>query len=300
MKFQKFIEKYFLIDDPKTGALVPFSFRPVQAKYYEMLCNDYSEEENFNGARELILKARKEGFTSLILALFCADLIYNENPIRYLEISYKDDATKQHFRRAKTFILSYFRNKLQIDDNSKLEKQVFKSISEGSEFVLAHNGASFYVGTASTRTGERGGTTQGILFSEAAFYPSTGIINADEIIEGTRSMVAVGSGMVFLESTANGYNHYRRRWEQAKSGQTDYKPRFFSWKDFYTDVEFEKVKLGFSDKRLIPQEFPLTPDEAFLSSGSTFFDAVSLKWLDQECRKNPLREGFLAADGKFI
>ena len=183
MKLRNFIEKYFLIDDARTGKIVPFIFRQVQNKYYETLLADYDETKNFTGLREIVLKARKEGVTSFVLALFCADIILNPNPVRYLEISYKDDATSQHFRRAKQFILSYFKQKTNIDDERKLEKMIFKSLNEGSEFVLAHNGASFYCGTASTRTGERGGTVQGVLFSEAAFYPDTGIINASEIIE---------------------------------------------------------------------------------------------------------------------
>lgn len=266
MKLRGLIEKYFLIDDAETGQLVPFIFRPVQARYYEDLCKDYSEEENFNGLREMILKARKEGFTSLILGLFAATMILSKHPIRFLEISYKDDATKQHFRRIKTFILSYYKKKTGIEDERRLEKQIFKSVNEGSEFVLAKNGASFYVGTASVRTGERGGTVQGCLFSEIAHYPDTGILNASEILEATRNMVAVGSGMIFLESTANSRNHFYRLWQQAKAGEVDYKPRFFSWKEFYTPEQFELIKAGFGDKRLIVQEYPDNDKEAFIAS----------------------------------
>lgn len=277
MKFRDFIEDNFLIDDAETGQLVPFKFRPVQARYYEALCKDYSEAKNFKGLREMILKARKEGFTSLILGIFAADIIYNDNPPRYLELSYKDDATKQHFRRIKTFILSYFRKKTGIEDEQKLEKLVFRSINEGSEFVLAHTGASFYVGTASVRTGERGGTVQGVLFSECAHYPDTGILRASEIIEGTSNMVAVGSGMIFKETTGNGRNHYYTRWQQAKRGEILDKHRFFSWKEFYTPEQFELIKASFGDKNLIPQEYPGDDEEAFLVSGNPFFNQEVLR-----------------------
>jgi hypothetical protein len=89
MKLKAFIQDNFLIDNPETGELVSFGFRKVQDKYYDMLCQDYDEALNFNGLREIVLKARKEGFTSKILALFSGVAILDENPVRFLEISYK-------------------------------------------------------------------------------------------------------------------------------------------------------------------------------------------------------------------
>lgn len=294
MKYREFIEAYFDIDDPETGQMVPFRFRPVQSRYYEMLCQEYGEDTSFRGLREIILKARKEGFTSLVLALFCADMLMNRHPVRYLEISYKDDATRQHFRRAEGYILSYFAKKTGVTDRKQLRRMVFDTYNDGHEVVLAHNGASFYVGTASTRTGERGGTVQGLLFTEAAHYPDTGIISASEIIESSRNMVAVGTGMIFMETTANGFNHFRTTWQQAERGEVDYRPRFFSWREFYTPEQFEQIKAGFTDKRLIAQEYPETPEDAFLTSGNSFFDIESLR-LQLAATRDPIREGVIYA-----
>lgn len=282
MQIRKFIETYFDIDDPeKNGRLVPFQFRKPQIKFYNLLCETYSEDLNFEGAREIILKARKEGFTSLVLAIFAAIIILSDDPVRFLEISYKDDATKQHFRRIKTYIVSYYRKKLKAPDGGTLddetiEKLIFKTINEGSEFVMRHNGASFYVGTASTRTGERGGTVQGVLFTEAAQYPNTGILRAEEIIEATRNQIHVGTGMVFIETTANGVNFFSELWEMAERGLVDYKPRFFSWRDFYTDEEFEVIRKGFKTPEMCRQEYPETPEEAFILSGKPFFNKENL------------------------
>lgn len=44
MKYRKFIEDWFLIDDPTVGELVPFKFNKVQAKYYQQLCDEYDIE----------------------------------------------------------------------------------------------------------------------------------------------------------------------------------------------------------------------------------------------------------------
>ena len=434
MKIRDFIQENFLIDKAETGEFVPFIFNRVQNKYYDMLVKEYSEEKNFQNLREMILKARKEGFTSLILGIFAAIMCLSKNASRFLEISYKEDATVQHFRRCKNFILSWLSKDPQKWE--KIENKVFKNLNDGQEFILRDNLSSFFVGTASVKTGERGGTVQGVLFcvsgdtkiikwdskicpireiksgdfiiagdgskvgvkdvsrrkldgsemfleirtygdntplkitgdhkvlcrsgmdgafkpiwkkakeltendymafptrelrtgdhplrlrnitqkagmgqrfrrgadyywqgiksidkadfeefvydivldsephsyltvngvihnSEDAHYPTTGIISAKEIIEGTRNMVAVGHGIIFRESTGNGYNHYRHDWEMAKRKEVDYKPRFFSWKEFYAPEQFEQIKLGFSDKAMIRQEYPETDVEAFLAS----------------------------------
>ena len=284
MQIKQFIEDSFLIDKADTGEYVPFKFNKVQEKYYQILLSEYGESNNFSGLREVILKARKEGFTSLILGIFAACMFLTKNPIRFLEISYKDDATKQHFRRLKGFILSFF-EKDHMKWSTHLESKIFKSISEGEELVMQGNGASFYDGTASTRTGERGGTVQGILFSEAGHYPDTGIISASEIIEGTRNMVAVGSGMIFLESTANGINHYKKIWDMASRREVDYRPRFFSWREFYDEEQFNRIKDGFVDKRLIAQEYPENPSEAFLKDSDLAI--IPASWIT-ECVNNSL------------
>jgi hypothetical protein len=282
MKIRRIIEENFLVDDAVTGALVPFKFREVQNKYYNILENDYEEANNFSGAREIILKARKEGFTSLILGIFAAVCVISKDPIRYLEISYKDDATLQHFRRFRTYVLSFYAKQAglpqEVVTDDKFMRTIFSSYREGTEMVLRDNGASFYVGTANAKTGERGGTVQGILFTEDAHFPDTDIITADEIVEGTQSMVAVGTGMIFRESTANSFNHFYKAWDQAIRKEIIHRPRFFSWRDFYTPEQFEIIKAGFSDKRKIMQEFPDNPEEAFIASGATYIENIDLHY----------------------
>ncbi len=275
MKIKKFIEENFLIDNAETGELVPFKFNPVQNKYYDQLCNEYREENNFSGARELDYKARKEGFTSMWLGIFAALMLLTKNASRYLEISYKDDATVQHFRRIKNFILSTFQ-KNPAKWNKQLENTIFTSFSEGSEFVLTENRASFYCGTAHARTAERGGTVQGVLFSEAAHYPNTGIINAAEIIDGTKAMIKVGTGIVVQETTVKGFNFWKKTWDMAKSGEIDFKPRFFGWREFYTEQEYKKIYAEATDKEKVKQEYPENETEGFISTGECYFEKSAL------------------------
>src|SRR3990167_11186574 len=209
MRYKDFIERYFLIDDSKSGQLVPFKFRAVQEKYYQELVNDYGIEKNglTNPIREIILKARKEGFTSLILALFAVDDLMSDNPTETLVISYKDDATQTFRKRYKNYITSYGARKLgysveQIQQNPGILNEVAKQMFsvDSTDLELKHNKAHFYCGTASARVGGRGGVVQKLLFSEAAFYPDKKELRAKEIIEGTLRQVDLASGWVFVES----------------------------------------------------------------------------------------------------
>jgi len=283
MKYREFIELYFMVDKAETGELVPFKFNKVQSMYYDLLNKDYFEEDNWPGLREDILKARREGMTTFILALFAAEMIWSKHPIRSLEISYKDDATLQHFRRFKTFLESYCKKR-------GLNFKEFVETDNKHELILKHNRASFFVGTASARTGERGGTVQNILFSEAAFYPDTEVMTAREIIEASMRMVDINAGKVFIESTANGVgNYYHSLWINASKGESRFRPRFWGWRDFYTEDEFKLIASEFTSEAMLKQEYPETPEEAFIAAGSPFFDPDALLNYRKEVREPVVR-----------
>lgn len=279
MKYRAFIEDNFLIDEPKTGKLVPFRFNPVQEKYYKILQELGIEERGVDlPLREIILKARREGFSSLILAIFCADDILQENPTESLVMSYKDDATGTFRKRYRRYALSYYCRKSgftvqQIQDDpgimDKVAKQAFSI--DGNDIEHKHNRAHFYCGTASARTGGRGGVLQKILFSEAAHYPDTENMTAAEVIEGTAQQVDKASGWIFQESTANGLgNHYAATWELSKQGLSRFMHRFFGWRDFYSDEQFKVIASEFTDMDMLRQEYPENDTEAFLSSSLAF------------------------------
>jgi len=258
-----------MIDEPKMGKLVPFVFNSVQNKYYDELVRDYDIEKGItNPVREQILKARREGFSSFILALFAADDIYQNNPTETNVISYKDEATKIFTKRYRTFVESAYYKLWKITDT----KKIF-SVDNGNELVIKRNGARFHCGTASARVAGRGGVLQKLLFTESAFYPDSEKMTAKEIIDGTSRQVDIKSGWIFSESTANGYgNYYELMWHQSVQNLIRYKPRFYGWREFYTDEEFKLISSEFVDKNMLMQEYPETPEEAFVSSGSAFFD----------------------------
>lgn len=302
-KYKQFIEDNFLIDEPKTGRLVPFLFNEPQNMYYQELCDDYDIEGRGLDAciRDIILKARRMGFSSVILALFAAHDIMTTEPTETVVFSYKDDATKTFKRRYRNYVLSYFARKIgytvemlqqQPSVLDKIAKEVFEA--DGNDIIYKHNKAHFYCGTASARTGGRGGVVQKILYSEEAHYPDSPNMPAREIIDGTMRQVDVESGWVFRESTANGYgNYYESTWAAAVEGTSRFRPVFYGWELFYNEEQFALIASEFTDKNILKQEYPKTPEEAFIASGTPYFDTDRVMFLIENVGEEPKFKGHI-------
>lgn len=291
MQYKRFIQDFFLVDRADTGELVPFIFNKVQAAYYDELVRDYDIEKKgiTQPIRDNILKARREGFSSLVLALFCADDIRNENPTETTVVSYKDDATDTFKRRYRTYALSFFaRKKLgySIEDLKKkpalldIAAKKFLKIDTNNEIVFAHNNAHFYCGTASAKVGGRGGVLHKLLFSEIAYYPDTEKMTAKEIIEGTMRQVDISSGWIFAESTENGRGTYQyKMWQNAKQKLSRFRNRFYGAGDFYSPEELELIRSEFVDMDMFKREYPMTEDDLFASSILSFVTEEDLRAL---------------------
>lgn len=298
INYKKFIEDYFEILDLEEQIPVPFKFNKVQQKYYEMMFLGekpiYPKQE---GVREIILKARQEGFSSFILALFTVDFLARPYSISIC-ISHRKDSTELLFKKVRFYIESYL-NKMTGGKGAEAMREIFKSDNKGM-IENATNNAMFYIGTAGSKVGGRGGSARNIHFSEAAFYQDTEIVTAKEIIVATAQQVPQGKGMIFIESTANGEgNFYHSEWVRAESKESAYKPRFFGWQEFYTEAWVQEKRKEFPSDKLWKQEYPATAEEAFITSGSPYFDNEKLNEMLKESPE-PIDFGRMAPDGHFL
>lgn len=287
IKYRDLIQKSFLIDKAKTGELVPFVFNKVQDKYYDDLVLKYDiENKGINvPVRENILKARREGFSSLVLALFAADDVMNENPTETDVLSYKDDATNTFRKRYRTYVLSYFaiiENNIsveQIQQNVNILEEVAKHVLsvDGDDIEIGWNKAHFQCNTASARVGGRGGVRHKILFSEIAFYPDTQKMLASEMVEATMRQVDVSGGWIFAESTENGVGTYQHRmWTDSKLGRSRFQNRFYGAGEFYTEEEIEIIKSEYVDMDGFRRDYPMTEDDLFKGSLKNFTNEEEL------------------------
>ncbi len=258
------------------------------------------------GIREIVLKARQEGISSFVLALFTADFLLRPHSVSIC-ISHRKDGTDILFKKVKFYIQCYLEN-LAKKLNIPVEKLEKKWLNSDNKSLLenAENQATFYFGTAGAKVGGRGGSARNILYSECAFYQDTELITAQEIVLGTSQQVPQGRGMIFIESTANGEgNYYHAEWERAnlpadRDGnlQSIYKPRFFGWQEFYTEEWILEKKKEFPTEKMWKQEYPENAEEAFITSGSPYFDTLILNEMLKEAPE-PVLRGKFAPDGQL-
>jgi hypothetical protein len=296
---RQLIEKMFFIVN-KAGKRVPFIFNVPQSIYYE----------NYMSPRDDILKARKEGFSSLILAILTCKFLFVPNSVCAC-VSHRDEDTKRLFDK-----VYYYLENLPFEVN--LDR------ASVSRIRIKEMNTDFIIGTAGSRTFGRGDTIQYLHLSEFAHYPNwemiTGLMNAvPDDLDNT---------WIVKETTANGYGTpHHIAWQDEKRGDSVFKPVFFSWMDnpeyqmsIREDTKFSKEErdlqedLNLTDEQLLwrqwkinsiqptqdytredlfKQEFPATDTEAFLASGRPIFDPVTLEWYDQAICIEPLKRGEL-------
>ena len=116
------------------------------------------------GIREIILKARQQGMSSFILALFTVDFLL----IPYsgsICIAHLHGAAQLLFKKVKFYLDSYFeviaeKSGRNVED---VRKEFLKSDTKGF-MENAQNGATFYIGTASSKTGQRAASSRNLHF----------------------------------------------------------------------------------------------------------------------------------------
>jgi hypothetical protein len=249
LAYKKFIESRLSIVN-KQSEIIPFTLNKIQEKY---LLYDST-------GRDVILKARQQGFSSLILALFTADFLLKDNQRNVIVADISDNASEL-LDRVKFYIKSY--------EQIKEVKVPLKYNSKYELFNEATN-SRYTIGTADNVDFGRSKTVTNLHLSEAAFYS-----NLEKMFSGAMQAV-VPEGRIIIETTANGYGYFKSFWDECKLGERPFKPLFYKASDFYSP-EFLDVKRK-ELQNLYPQEYPETDTEAFLSSGEMFFNTESLKW----------------------
>jgi hypothetical protein len=246
--YAKFIEARLSIIN-KEGQEVPFTLNAIQSKFVGEA-----------SGRDIILKARQQGFSSLILAMFTADFLLKENS-NSVVVADKSDNAMALLDRVKYYIKTYERiknTKVPLKYNSKYQ------------LVNGANNATYTIGTAQEQDFGRSRTISNLHLSEAAFYP-----NLSNLLAGAAQAV-VPNGKIVIETTANGFNEFKTLWDDSIHSNSAYNALFFKASDFYTQefLEQKRKELG----RLYEQEYPETPEIAFITSGDTYFDKEAMQF----------------------
>jgi len=119
------------------------------------------------------------------------------------------------------------------------------------------------------------GTTRGpavkrVRLEEYAYYQ-----NADAVLAAVHAATADSGGQVVGISTANGEGTpHHKRWLEASAGRSGAMPVFWPW-HLHPDRDeawYERTRAKYPSLALFMQEFPATPEEAFIASGAAYFN----------------------------
>lgn len=286
-----FIENMLVITN-KVGKQVPFKLNEEQdelLRHIEIcLANDLP-------IRMIVLKARQIGSTTFFSALgfWLASMNMNKN---YGIVAHRLDSAKSIYDKCKMYY-----NNLE----KEMQPQTTQNSSDGITFNTKDGkGINSKIMFSTVSEGVfRGQTLTYLHLTECAFWE--GDIQAIENSIAPTIPYEAGT-MIIRESTANGYNSFKDDWDMAVRGTNGYTPFFFGWQDHaeYTlkapkgftltrKEEDMKERFGLTmdqlywRRRIIDrdykgneewfrQEYPMTPAEAFVTSGASVFDGETL------------------------
>ena len=313
---EKLIEMVFVVVD-KNQQTRPFFLNEVQREFIDTL-NQAKEDFEKGIITEislLVLKGRQQGFTTLITAYQLACSILNRN-FQGFTLADKSDNSEAIFQNKAKFPYSQLPEVLQPTEKFNNRRQL----------LFAKINSSWAVDTATKDVG-RSRTVNFFHGSECAFWKD-GIAS----IQAALGEAFTKNCIKIYESTANGYNDYQKMWDSGvhincfyewwKTSEyrinfpsEDIKQKFVKdidqkddwinerlrWlrDEKHLDLEqlywYYKKYEAYIDKRLIKQEYPCSPKEAFLLSGDNVFDTEKILARLTRIPK-PLKVGYFIYD----
>ena len=264
----------------KSGKLVDFKLNPTQAII----------DETLNSGVQIldILKARQKGCSTYIMARFLVECMEDHQVVAML--AHDKEHTEKLLRRSQELLSNMKGAKPRVER------------ANANEIYFKKTQSSFYIGTAGSKDFGRSATITRLHCSELAFWKEP-----KELFTGLLQAIPFDTGVIVKETTANGWgNYHQKQFYRALANPSNRNyPLFIPWnidpeyQSFtpfihpLTEREEELVKL-FSlsipqlqwrrekmeqledDEARFMQEYPLSYEQAFMVSGSSLFNSLTL------------------------
>lgn len=292
----EYIERFLWIRTKK-AELVRLKLNPAQRKFYEAVAEQHRQGRP---VRIIILKARQLGFSTLTEAIIFKRTATRRN-VHSLVVAHREDSTANLFRMSKLFYDCLPRALQPMLAGSNAQELYFANPDRDPEKRRRSPGLNSRIrcNTAGGGGIGRSDTLENVHASEFAFWRGNKL---ETYISIAQAVPASPGTMIIIESTANGFEEFKKLWDAAVAGESDFLPLFFAWFEnpeyamevppgtVWTRAELEiKDRFGLTpeqlawrrwciknncagDERTFRQEYPATPDEAFLTSGRGVFD----------------------------
>lgn len=286
-----YYRQHLKIQDRASHKMIPLRPTLIQQKVRDEILK--AERERRPG-RIIVLKARREGVSTIVQATFAHRAFTRNNVKAYTIADEADSAQNLHGMTE------------QMYENLPPALQPKKASGSGQGRRLRLVGGSdLRTETAQDKHAGRSGSATLVHASEFSFWPYP----AETLTAMLQIVPDEPNTLVVIESTANGVgNAFHEEWLRASDGDSAYVPLFFSWLDDpgyhkpckaeeLGELDDEEELLAEIHKATIPQlawrrhkirqdlqgrverfhqEYPTTPEEAFLASGRQFFGAGAI------------------------
>ncbi len=267
----------------KAGEVTPFNLNPVQKRFLENITDQLLTTGK---VRSVILKGRQQGLSTFVHA-YIYWYVSQHGGQKGIVIAHKKDSTQTLYDMYK-----------RTHENMPEALKPSTRYSSRRELVFDALDSGLIVATAGGDGIARGETLQWMHLSEVAFWQAT---FANENFNGLiQALPEVANTGCFVESTANGMSgKFHELWQGAVAGTNGFVPFFSAWfesAEYREDppADFERTyeehdlaeQFGLDDAQLywrrrkvaqngldlFKQEYPCTPEEAFITSGRPVFN----------------------------
>lgn len=307
---KQYIEKYIKIRD-KSGKIINLQFNEPQQRLYDIIKEQKLKNKP---VRIVILKARQLGFSTIVESILFKETTTKFN-VNTGIITHQDEATKNLFNMSK---LMY--------ECLPQEMKPAKKASNAQELIFDNDKGTGLKSkircmTAGSQGVGRSYTYDNLHVSELAFWPGNKKTTMTGLLQAVPNLP---STIIIIESTANGFEYFKEIWDGAVAGENDFIPLFVGWnelKDYqmpYTGFELtsEEIQLQrdynlsleqltwrrwcirnncSNDIEQFKQEYPITPEEAFISTGACYFNKeIIMGRINKIKNIKPLRKGYFS------
>ncbi len=307
---KQYIEKYIKIRD-KSGKIINLQFNEPQQRLYDIIKEQKLKNKP---VRIVILKARQLGFSTIAESILFKETTTKFN-VNTGIITHQDEATKNLFNMSK---LMY--------ECLPPEMKPSKKASNAQELIFDNDKGTGLKSkircmTAGSQGVGRSYTYDNLHVSELAFWPGNKKTTMTGLLQAVPNL---SSTIIIIESTANGFEYFKEIWDGAVAGENDFIPLFVGWnelKDYqmpYTGFELtsEEIQLQkdynlsleqltwrrwcirnncSNDIEQFKQEYPITPEEAFISTGACYFNKeIIMGRINKIKNIKPLRKGYFS------
>lgn len=274
-----FTDTYGQLDQPQGDggvATIPFRLWPAQTALLWRLMTE---------RQILILKARQLGISWLLCAYALWLCLYHPGRV----------------------VLLFSRGQLEADELLRRIKVLYRRLPDWLRSALPNvttdnaseigwSNGSRAQSLPATENAGRSFTASLVVMDEFAFMQW-----ADKLYTAVKPTIDGGGQLVIL-STANGIsNLFADLWERTLKGATRFLPVFLSWRmrPDRDDAWFAQVNQDAVDPLLVDQEYPSSPEQAFIATDRSSFLGSIIWWDECQAALPPLDNAtpiLLAAD----